>query len=148
MPALAGWYASDGDGLYLLGERCQSCGSYYLPPRLSFCRNPACNGEEFEQLPLSRSGRLWSFSEQHYPPPPPWLAPPGEFQPFTVAAVALEREQMTVLGQVAAAVSCAELVIGMQMQLVEELLYTDEEGVERMTWKWQPAVAGGDRGGQ
>ena len=140
-PALAGWYSSDGDGPHLLGARCRRCGSFYFPPRLSFCRNPACDGEEFEQLPLSRSGQLWSFSEQHYPPPPPWQAPPGEFQPFTVAAVELEREQMTVLGQVAAGVSCDALAIGMEMALVEEPLYTDEEGTVRMTWKWRPVVA-------
>ncbi len=146
VPALAGWYDNDDDGAHLLGARCERCGSYYFPPRLSFCRNPACDGEVFEQLPLSSQGQLWSFSEQHYPPPPPWVAPPGDFVPFTVAAVTLEREQLTVLGQVAAGIPCASLVIGMEMCLVEEVLYTDDEGTARLTWKWRPVAAGGGDG--
>ena len=40
---------------------------------------------------LSRRGRLWSYTENRYAPPPPY--PAGEsFEPFAVAAVTLDRE--------------------------------------------------------
>lgn len=135
-PFLEGWFAHDAEGAHLVGTRCTTCGTFYFPPHVRFCRNPACDGEQFEQLPLSRQGRLWSFTDACYQPPEPFIAP-DPFVPFAIAAVELEREKMIVLGPVAAGVGVDQLQVGMQMQLVIATL--SETATERhLVWNWQP----------
>ena len=50
-PAVEGWFTT-GPEPTLLGSRCTTCATVYFPPtpaeRAGFCRNPACDGEEFE----------------------------------------------------------------------------------------------------
>ena len=102
-----------------------------------FCRNPACAGEQFEVVPLSSRGRLWSFTNACYQPPEPFIAP-DPFVPFSIAAVELEREKMIVLGPVVEGVDVAALRVGMTMELVVEPL--SETATERqLAWKWKPA---------
>lgn len=127
-----GWFTQDGGLPQLLGTRCLSCGTYYFPRQSLFCRNPACAGESFEEVPLSRTGRLWSYTDAQYTPPPPYVAA-DPHQPFAVAAVELEREQMIVLGQVARGIGVEQLQVGMAMELVVETLSPD-----CVTWKWRP----------
>lgn len=50
----------DGRKPYLKGYRCKACGQLDFP-RLNMC--PHCWGEEFEVVPLSRRGKLYSFSD-------------------------------------------------------------------------------------
>lgn len=45
---------------YLKGYRCKACGQLDFP-KLNPC--PNCWGEEFEVVPLSRRGKLYSFSD-------------------------------------------------------------------------------------
>jgi uncharacterized OB-fold protein len=104
-----------------------------------YCRNPSCASSDFEEVPLSRRGTLWSFTENHYQPPAPYVSP-DPFVPYTVAAVELANEKMVVLGQVASDVDVADLKVGMQVELVAEKLYEDEES-EYLIWKWKPLAA-------
>lgn len=134
-PIIEGWFTLDEAEPALLGSRCTSCGTYYFPKQANFCRNPGCEGEEFEEVPLSRSGKLWSFTNACYQPPEPYIAA-DPFVPYAIAAVQLEREQMLVLGQVVSGVGVEELKAGMDMQLVLEDV--PGEGGERVSWKWQP----------
>lgn len=134
-PIIEGWFTLDEAEPALLGSRCTSCGTYYFPKQGNFCRNPACEGEEFEEVPLSRKGKLWSFTNACYQPPEPYVAA-DPFVPYAIAAVQLEREQMMVLGQVVSGVGVEALKAGMDMQLVLEDV--PGEGGERVTWKWQP----------
>ncbi len=75
-PAVEGWFTT-GDEPALLGSRCTTCTTVYFPPTGidggGFCRNPACDGEEFEQAELSRRGRIWSYTDAQYQPPPPYI---------------------------------------------------------------------------
>ena len=128
----------DADQPKLLGSQCTSCGTYYFPKISHFCKNPACDGEVFEEVPLSRTGKVWSFTNAAYQPPEPYIAP-DPFVPFTIAAVELEKEKMIILGQVIQGVEVSELKAGMEMELVLETLYEDEES-EKVTWKWQPTA--------
>lgn len=50
----------NGDHPYLLGYRCRSCGNLDFP-KTTICLT--CWGEEFEVIPLSRKGVLYSFSD-------------------------------------------------------------------------------------
>ena len=68
--AIEGWFATDPEP-HLLGSRCRSCASYFFPKEAMYCRNPGCASSEFEDVPLSRTGTIWSFTENHYRPPAP-----------------------------------------------------------------------------
>jgi uncharacterized OB-fold protein len=137
VPAVEGWFTMDTRQPRLLGSRCATCKSYFFPKESFFCRNPGCGGTEFEEVPLSRTGTIWSFTTNHYAPPAPYVAP-DPFVPYTVAAVELGEEQMVVLGQVAAGIHPGSLQVGMRMELVLEKLYEDD-AAEYVVWKWTPA---------
>lgn len=135
-PALHGWFTMDPEKPQLLGSRCKKCGTYYFPKQSNYCKNPDCDSEEFESLPLSRTGKLWSFTNASYQPPEPFVSP-EPFVPYAIAAVELEKEKMVVLGQVVAGIDVEELKAGMEMELVLETLFVDENS-EKVTWKWKP----------
>jgi uncharacterized protein len=137
VPAIEGWYTLDETAPTLIGSRCTSCGTFfYPPPQVAFCRNPNCEGETFERVPLSRTGRIWSFTNACYPPPEPFVAP-SPFVPFAIAAVELEKEKMIVLGQIVGGVGIEDLSVGMTVELVLETLYADADA-DKVTWKWKP----------
>jgi uncharacterized OB-fold protein len=135
-PAAEGWFTYDG-GAALLGTRCRSCQTFFFPKETHFCRNPACQGTAFEQVELSARGTLWSYTNNCYAPPPPYVAS-DPFRPYALAAVELEREKMVVLGQVASGFSVDDLKVGMAMELTVETLFEDEQ-TEYLVWKWKPA---------
>ena len=55
-------------------------------------------------------------------------------------AVELEKEKMIVLGQAVEGVDVSQLKAGMDVELVLEKLFEDEQSV-KMTWKWKPVGA-------
>ena len=136
--AVDGWFATDPEP-HLLGSRCRSCASYFFPKETMFCRNPGCASSDFEEVPLSRTGSVWSFTENHYKPPAPYISP-EPFAPYTVAAVELADEKMVVLGQVAPGTGVEDLKAGMEMEIVRGTLFEDDEG-ERVVWNWKPVAA-------
>jgi uncharacterized OB-fold protein len=133
---LDGWFTINQDKPHLLGTQCKGCGTYYFPRQSMYCKNPACDSEEFETVELSRTGKVWSFTNACYQTPEPFVAP-DPFVPFTIAAVELEKEKMIVLGQVIAGVNVSDLKAGMEMELVLDTLFEDASS-EKVTWKWQP----------
>jgi uncharacterized protein len=137
-PFLEGWFVPEEDGAHLLGSRCSSCGTYYFPRQSRFCRNPDCDGERFEDVSLSRRGRLWSYTDACYQPPAPYVAT-DPFVPFAIAAVELERERMIVLGPVVQGVQVEALQVGMPMELVIDTL-SETPGERQLCWKWKPAT--------
>lgn len=76
-PAVEGWFATDDSGATHLigGATCPQCATYVFPPRANNCPpNPACDSDVLEQVPLSRRGKVWSYTENRYAPPPPYPA--------------------------------------------------------------------------
>ena len=73
VPALGaeGWFTPDADEPTLLGQQCTTCGTYAFPKAAYGCPNPACLGTEFHEVPLSRQGTVWSYTDARYQPPPP-----------------------------------------------------------------------------
>ncbi|MDY0006360.1 MAG: OB-fold domain-containing protein [Spongiibacteraceae bacterium] len=138
LPAIEGWYTMDKHQPHLLGSQCRSCGTYYFPKQSQYCRNPACDGSEFDEVPLSRTGRIWSYTNTCYKPPEPYVSP-EPFEPFALAAVELDKEKMIVLGQVVKGVDVTQLKVGMDVELVLEPLYSDDSG-DKLVWKWKPAA--------
>ena len=139
-PAIDGWFRADEAKPALLGTRCAACGSVFFPREETFCRNPSCTGTKFDEVELSARGRLWSYTNNCYAPPAPYVAPTEPFQPYAIAAVELEREKMVVLGQVVSGVGVEQLEVGMEMELTLGTLYEDEQN-EYVVWKWKPAAA-------
>jgi len=136
-PAVEGWFEMDSDGPRLIGTRCGACGTYYFPKETVFCRNPACVSTELDEVRLSQRGRLWSFTNNCYAPPAPYVAP-DPFVPYAIAAVELEEEKLVVLGQVEGA-GVEDLEAGMEMELTLAPLF-EEDGREVIVWKWRPAA--------
>lgn len=138
-PALEGWYTMDADKPHLIGTQCKDCGTYYFPKQTQYCRNPMCNGETFEEVKLSRTGKVWSYTNAGYQPPEPFVAQ-DPYVPFAIAAVELEKEKMTVLGQVVSGIGVDALEVGTEVELVLETLYEDDD-TNKLIWKWKPVSA-------
>jgi uncharacterized OB-fold protein len=139
IPAIADWFEMDQVEPHLLGSRCVACGTYFFPKESFYCRNPGCQGTKFETAPLSRIGTLWSFTNNCYQPPAPYVSP-EPFRPYTIAAVELAAERMIVLGQVVPGVDVGALHAGMRMELVLGTLYENDEHV-CVVWHWKPVGA-------
>lgn len=87
-------------------------------------------------MSLSRTGKIWSYTNACYQPPAPY--PAGDpFTPFAIAAVELDIERMIVLGQVVAGIDMNQLRVGQEVEVVTEPLYEDDE-CEYLIWKWRP----------
>ncbi len=139
LPAIDGWWSVDGTGTpHLMGAKCPRCTTFVFPPRQNNCPNPACAADELDAVALSRRGTLWSYTENHYPPPPPFPAR-DPFEPFAVAAVHLAEEGLIVLGKVVDGTHAADLTIGMSMELTTAPLYVDDNGVQRIVYAWRIA---------
>jgi uncharacterized OB-fold protein len=142
VPAVEGWFTLPGDGTAVLtGTRCTGSGTYFFPPERVMSRAPGFADSDLEEVELSTTGTLWSFTDAQYQPPEPYIPVTDPYEPFALAAVLLEKEQLVVMGQVVAGVGVADLEVGMEMTLVADTLYEDDEN-EYVMWKWQP-VAGG-----
>ncbi|WFR71140.1 OB-fold domain-containing protein [Prescottella defluvii] len=137
-PAVEGWFTT-GPEPALIGTKCRSCGTISFPRETTFCKNPACSGEEFDDVELSRFGKVWSYTDAQYKPPAPYIATTDPYVPFALAAVELP-EGLVVLGQVADGYGVADLKVGNPVELVIETLDTDETG-DRSIWRWKPVTA-------
>ena len=144
VPAAENWFTMDEAAPQLVGARGVDTGSYFWPTALAVSANPSQPGEAREPALLSRRGRLWSWTTNHYAPPEPYVAP-DPFVPYTVCAVELEVEKMVVLGQLATAADATQLEVGMPMELVLGPLYEDDDH-EYVVWQWAPAAANAKAG--
>lgn len=136
VPAIEGWFTTDPDRPALLGTRCAACGTYFFPKETTFCRNPGCQSRDFEEVELSRTGTLWSFTNNCYQPPPPYVPPTDPFEPFAIGAVELAEEGIVVLGQMVAGTRVEELHAGQQVELVIDTLFEDDDAAY-LGWKWK-----------
>jgi uncharacterized OB-fold protein len=80
---------------------------------------------------------VWSYTENHYPPPAPYVAA-DPFEPYALAAVELADEGIVVLGQVAQGVRAADLRVGMEMEVAVQVLSHDDDG-DALVYVWTPA---------
>jgi uncharacterized OB-fold protein len=139
IPAVDGWFTTDGSPT-LLGSRCQKCGTYAFPREALFCRNPECDSQEFDEVPLSQRGKIWSYTDARYQPPLPYQAA-DPYEPFCIAAVELAAEKMVVMGQLIPGVGVDDLSIGTEVDLVTDILYEDDDH-QYLVWKWRPVAKG------
>ncbi len=139
--AIEGWFTVS-DSPALLGTRCVACGTYFFPRQSEWCSNPDCLGRDLQEVELSRTGRIWSFTDNRYQPPAPYVSP-DPFVPYTIAAVELHDEHMVVLGQMEAGTDVSQLKAGQEVELTVGTLYEDDDH-EYLVWKWR--LSGGAAG--
>ena len=120
----------------LLGTRCTDCATVFFPAERSWCRNPRCASSTFDEITLSTTGTVWSFTDAQYAPPAPYVAA-DPYEPFAIVAVELAEEGIVVLGQAAHGTTVADLAVGAAVELVVETLYTDADG-DKLVWRWRP----------
>lgn len=140
VPAVEGWFTTT-DSPALLGTRCTTCGTVFFPRASGFCRSPECRGREFDEVELSRTGTVWSYTDAQYQPPPPYIPSSEEHVPFAIAAVELADEAMVVLGQVADGYGVDDLTVGATVELVVEPVY-EIDGVPHLMYRWKPVEGG------
>jgi hypothetical protein len=137
VPAVEGWFSVADDGTAALtGSRCAGCGTYAFPAATMFCGNPDCDSQEFEVVALSRRGRIWSYTDARYQPPPPYV-PADPYVPFCLVAVELAAEELVVMGQVVGGVTVGDLTVGDEVELVVDTLYSEDDH-DYLVWKWKP----------
>lgn len=137
-PVVARWFTGEGDSFRLLGTRCTACGAVFFPREDALCRNPGCQGTDLYEVPLSRRGHVWSYTDGRYRPPAPYVSDPElPWRPYTLIAVELAAERMVVLGQGVPGVTVADLKVGMEVEAVPGVLGEDAE-TTWTTWHWRP----------
>lgn len=112
----------------LMGGRHRSSGRIVFP-----CPTDA----EYEPWPLSRKGRLWSYTIQRYRPKTPPYAGPEAFEPWAVAYVELPGE--TIVETRLANVAFDAIRIGMDLELIQ--LPFERAGEPVLIHAFQPAGA-------
>lgn len=132
--AVEGWFTL-GDEPALLASRGAETGSYFFPKNLAFSRNPAAPAEELTEVELSRRGRVWSWTTNHYQPPAPYVAA-DPFVPYTVVAVELVEERMVVLGPLVPSADPSMLTVGAEVELTLGTLFEDDD-TEYVIWQWK-----------
>ena len=133
-PIQEGLFTWPTDEPHLIGGRCKSCGTYFFP-KFSIKHKLDCKERQTEEVLLSRRGKLDSYTVQHYPPPPPFISP-DPFVPYAIGWVALP-EGIAIAGILTGA-RLEDLKMHMDVELVVEKVWQDEEGNEALTWKWRP----------
>ncbi len=132
-PVLEGSFVTEPDPA-LVGSRCRNCETVSFPASFT-CPNPRCSQKDVAPAPLSRIGRLSSWTTVHFPPPPPFV-PADPFVPITVVEVAFAEEGIQVVGPLDGA-AVDQLRMGMAMETVVEPYYADDSG-EVVGWKFRP----------
>lgn len=135
VPAVEGLFTWPSDKPQLIGSKCLSCGTYFFPKTFT-CVNPDCKDKsKIEEALLSRRGKLWSYSVQYYPPPPPFRGP-EPFSPYAIGLIDLP-EGLRILGALTG-IDPENWRVGAEVEMVVEKIYQDEKGNDVVTWKFRP----------
>ena len=134
VPAVEGFFTIEEE-THLIGVRFKKSGSFCFPKSLGGS-DPDFPEDEIEEVLLSRVGKIWSYTNSAYPPPPPFIAA-EPYVPIVIAAVELEEEKMVIIGQVVNGYSVEDLSVGMPVEVKVGTLYEDSE-YRYLTWMWKP----------
>lgn len=112
-PVADGLIAGTPDAPQLIGSRCRNCGVVAFP-RQGSCA--ACMSVDVEEHLLARTGPLWTWTIQCFPPKsPPYAGSAEDFEPYGVGYVELGGE-VRVEGRLTVA-EPERLAIGMAMEV-------------------------------
>ena len=139
VPVTDGVFTWPADKPRLLGSKCTACGNIMFPTQSGCSR---CSSDSTEVHELGRTGTLWTWTVQGYPPKSPPYAgntDPKTFEPFGVGYIELPGEvkvesRLTVNDP-------EQIEIGMEMEMTLVPLFTNEDGDEVVTFAFAPADA-------
>jgi uncharacterized protein len=135
VPVAEGLFTWPADDPRLIGSRCAACGIVTFPSQESCAR---CASTDMVEHLLPSKGRLWAWTTQDFPPPPPYAGPSGDaFVPFGIGYVELDGE-VRVESRLTEA-DPEQLRAGLEMELVIVPFRTDDEGSEIVTFAFRPA---------
>lgn len=138
VPAVEGLFTMEAEPR-LIGGKGRGRDSYFFPKNLAGADPGLISDPERDEVLLSRTGTVWSYTSMEYAPPAPYPTP-EPYEPFVLAAVELDEEKLVVLGQMVVGTKLADVSVGMRVELTIEVLYEDDDN-EYMIWKWQPLKA-------
>jgi uncharacterized OB-fold protein len=126
------WPVGKG-GMRLVASRCPRCNDVSFPARTS-CRNADCDGLKTEPFHIEGSGRLISYTIQHYAPPGPF----GRVEPYKPIAIGLVEFDagVGILGLIAPW-SGGEIFVGARASLRDWTLYQSEDGQDVVGWAFE-----------
>jgi uncharacterized OB-fold protein len=110
------------DGPALRGSRCVDCGAHTFPVQ-GGC--PRCTGSAMQEVPLARTGTLWSWTVQGFTPKTPYTGT-AAYEPYGVGYVELSGQLIVEARLVET--DPKELEIGMPVELVLTPFRDDEDG--------------------
>ena len=114
----------------LRGSKCRSCGEAFLGRRLGCER---CGSEDMEEIPLSRRGKLYTYTVIANHPAGDYKGP-NPFVPFGIGLVELPEGC-----RIVSPLTINENIkIGMELELVIDKLFEDADGNEVMAYKFKP----------
>jgi uncharacterized OB-fold protein len=121
--------SSPSDEPHLIGSKCNNCGEVVFPKQMG-C--PNCCSEDVGEILLGPRATLYSFTNVNYPAPEGYKGP----IPYGVGLVDLP-EGPRILAHLTES-SPEKLIVGMDMMLVIDKLFEDEEGNEIIGFKFKP----------
>ena len=122
---------SAAEQVRLMGSRCKNCSEISLGKQQT-C--PNCGGVDLEGIPLSRRGKLWTYTVIRHKPPGDYKGP-NPFVPFGLGLVEIP-EGIRVLSPI----QCdpEKMKVGMELELEVFPLFTDENSSEVMAFRFRP----------
>ena len=140
VPEVEGLFVSSGDGdqVQLVLGRCTECAATFFPKHAEL-HKPGCSGGFVEERLLSPFGTLVSYTVQHFQPPWPYPEP-EKWEPVGIGTAVFD-EGLQIPAQIVGW-NLDDLAVGLRVEVVSDVLGLDEEGVERLTWKFRPTADG------
>jgi len=122
---------SPAEQVKLIGSKCKGCREISFG-KSQTCSN--CGGQTLEEIPLSRRGKLWTYTVIRHKPPGDYKGP-DPFVPFGLGLVELP-EGIRVLSPINCGLE--KMNVGMELELEVYPLYTDENKNEVMAFRFRP----------
>ena len=121
--------SSSADEPHLIGSKCRNCQEVVFPKQPG-C--PNCCSESVEEILLGPKGRLYSFTNVNHPVPEGYKGP----IPYGVGLVDLP-EGVRIVAHLTES-DPDKLKVGMDLMLVIDKLFEDNEGNEVIGFKFKP----------
>lgn len=123
-----GWFKDSAEGIVLVGGRCENCGKIFFPKK-TVC--PNCFDGELKDIPLSKRGKLHTYSLSV-------MGPPEIEKPYVCAFIDLP-EGIKLFSVLTDCEPWDEVLqIGMDMEMIVEKIKEDKSGNEILSYKFRP----------